>query len=510
MWRLADCDVLVLGAGGAGVTAAIAAAEAGMSVIILEKNSFTGGATNTIAVVRVVRDDPRYVDKAFQVHMEMTHWQGNPDLVRTWLEHDSRLADWMRERGVKFKVDYVNTLETMGQISDPLGGYPKGHLIAERAFLWATGNTHGGVWMMHTLLNHFEALGGKLYKSTPAIRLLMEDGKVMGAVARTKEGEEVEITAKAIVMATAGFNENAEMVKEYSGFDYTLDPTGTCTQGDFFFIWPVTKLMGDGLKMAWAIGAAKGPVGVAPFAHMPGPGIISRIPWNSESQLRIVQEQPYLWVNQKGMRFMDESIITDHFTSGRVVAQQPGKCAYMIFDEATKEHMEQVGLDYTYFIFAADRLTDLDGDIARVQAKGNKHVFVAENLDDLCRQTGINAQGLRETVERYNAYCAEGRDAQFAKEPRFLRPVLTGKIYCLRVYTTAYQTVGGLAVDGKTRVLNEAGDPIFGLYAAGDIIAASIFGEPPICGIGNAGIAMSTGMAAGENAADYVKKERTQ
>lgn len=500
-------DVVVVGTGAAGTAAAVTALEAGKRVIVCEKNSAPGGATNTVIVVRVIRDDPAFVEKAFLIHMEMTNWLGNAPLVRNWIEQDAKLAQWMEERGIDFKINYVTTLDSLGRQDDPLGGFPKGHLIAERAFLRGEGNGHGGALLVRKLLERIAELGGEVRRSTPVVRLIREGDRVVGVVVRRKDGEEYIIRANAVILATAGFNDDADMVRQYSGFDYTLDRTGTCTEGDFFFIWPCTKLDGSGIRMAWEIGAKKGAMGIAPFAHMPGPGIIGKVPWNTESQLRIVQEQPYLWVNQNGLRFMNEGIITDHFTSGRVIANQKGKCAYLILDEATKEHMEQEGLDYTYFIFPADHLTDFDGDLARVRAKGNRHIFIEDSLEALCEQTGIPLDNLRETIETYNGYCDRGRDDQFGKQKKFLRPVREGKYYCFRVYTTAYQTIGGLKVDGNTRVLDEEERPIDGLYAAGDLIAAELFGDPPICGIGNAGIALCTGIIAGRDAVSRMEKE---
>lgn len=505
--RIEEMDVIVVGSGAAGTAAAITALEHGKRVLLCEKNSAVGGATNTIAVVRVIRDDPAFVEKAFRVHMEMTNWMGNAALVRNWIEVDSKMAQWMENQGVKFKINYVTTLETLGQQDDPLGGYPRGHLICERAFIPGEGNGHGGAVLIRRLLERIHELGGEVRRKTKVVRLLREGDRVVGVVARETGGEEYIIRSKVVVLATAGFNDDAEMIRKYSGFDYTLDPTGTCTEGDFFFIWTCPKLDGSGIRMAWDIGAKKGAMGIAPFAHIPGPGIIGKIPWNSESQLRIVQEQPYLWVNQNGYRFMDEGLITDHFTSGRIIANQKGKCAYLIIDEATKEHMEKVGLDYTYFIFDAPNLTNLDDDIARVIAKGNRHVFVEDNLEALCEKTGIPLKNLRATIDTYNQYCDTGRDELFGKKERFLRPVRTGRYYCFRAYTTAYQTIGGLKVDGNTRVLDEEEQPIRGLYAAGDLIAAELFGDPPICGIGNAGIALSTGIIAGRDAARYMEEE---
>lgn len=505
--RTEHTDVVVVGTGAAGTAAAVTALESGKRVIVCEKNSAPGGATNTVIVVRVIRDDPEFVEKAFLIHMEMTRWLGNAPLVRNWIEQDAKLEQWMREHGIEFQINYVTTLDNLGKQDDPLGGFPKGHLIAERAFLRGEGNGHGGVQLVRTLLKRIEALGGQVRRNSPVTSLIREDGRVTGVVVHPKRGEAYVIRAKAVILATAGFNDDAQMLRAYSGFDYTLDRTGTCTQGDFFFLWPCTKLDGSGIRMAWEAGAKKGAMGVAPFAHIPEPGIIGKVPWNTESQLRIVQEQPYLWVNQNGERFMNEGIITDHFTSGRVIASQKGKCAYLIFDEATKLHMEQKGLDYTYFIFPADHLTDFDGDLERVKAKGNRHIFVEDSLEALCEKTGIPLDNLKETLERYNAYCDQGRDGQFGKPARFLRPVREGRYYCFRIYTTAYQTIGGVKVDGNTRVLDGEERPIDGLYAAGDLIAAELYGEPPVCGIGNAGIALCTGIIAGRDAVRRMEGE---
>ena len=145
----------------------------------------------------------------------------------------------------------------------------------------------------------------------------------------------------------------------------------------------------------------------------------------------------------------------------------------------------------------------------RVRAEGNQHIFVEDSLEALCEKTGIPLENLRDTITTYNGWCDQGRDGQFGKMPKFLRPVREGKYYCFRVYTTAYQTIGGLKVDGNARVLDEEEKPIGGLYAAGDIIAAELFGDPPICGIGNAGIALCTGIIAGRDAVARMEEEES-
>jgi len=164
-----------------------------------------------------------------------------------------------------------------------------------------------------------------------------------------------------------------------------------------------------------------------------------------------------------------------------------------------------VGLDKEYFIFKAKTLTDVEGDFRKLMSLGNKHVFIADSIEELAKQAGICPEGLVQTVAAYNAYCDMGRDEQFGKEPKWLYPVRKGKFYAVRMLTTAYQTVGGIKVNGRTEAMTPELRVIPGLYAAGDIIAAELFGDPPTLGIGTMSVALGTGLVAAESALDYIQ-----
>ena len=258
--------------------------------------------------------------------------------------------------------------------------------------------------------------------------------------------------------------------------------------------------------MAWEIGAAKGRIGIPIWPHVPGPGVIGNMPWLMLSQVRIIQEQPYLWVNQDGQRFMNEEVIPGRLTAGNLIARQPGKCAILIFDDDTRRHLEEENIDKIYFIFPAKTLTDIEGDMRRLISLGNKHVFIADTLDELARQAGINPTSLQQTITEYNRYCEKGYDDQYAKDPQYLRPVKKPKFYGLRVFNTAYGTSGGLNVNGKTEVLNSEGEIIPGLYAAGDIILGEYSGDMVNQGIQSFGFALTTGRMAGKSALEYLRK----
>ena len=497
-------DIVVLGAGGAGMAAAITAAEGGAKVVVLEKRPFPGGTSNTPAVLGVVRSDQAYRDKAFKVHMEMTNWTGNADLVQAWINKSGGLVDWLKEMGVNFADGVMLPLEDMGTHGQYTAGWPKGYAIVDVYLMIPRGRGHGGAQMILKMVARAKELGVEILLATPAKKILKTGERISGVVAEDKAGNQVQVDAKAVIVATAGFNDDAEMIKKYSGFEFTLDPKGTCEEGDFNFTVPGLRLTGDGIKMAWEVGADKGAMGIGPASFVPNPGITGKVPWMQKSQLVNVAIQPYLWVNQKGERFMDEGLKNQGLVPGGVVARQTGKCAYMIFDEDTRRYLEEVGPDYQYFVFMNKNLTDLEGDIRNVMAQGNKHVFIADSLEDMAGQMGIDPKALKNTVDEYNNYCEKGHDDQFAKDPRFLRPVKKGKFYGMRAYNIAHQTIGGIKVNRRTEALTKDLDVIPGLYAAGDIIVAELFGDPPIIGAGSIGFALASGCISGESALEYI------
>jgi len=230
------------------------------------------------------------------------------------------------------------------------------------------------------------------------------------------------------------------------------------------------------------------------------------MPWITLSQLVIVSEQPYLWVNQDGKRFMDESLKTDHITTANILARQKGKCALLIFDEDTRKQMERT-LDFIYFIFPAEKLDDVEGDMRKAIDLGNKHVFIADTLEDLANQADIDSDELHRTVDAYNSCCEKGQDDLFSKDPKYLRPVKKGKFYALRTYCASYGTTGGIKVNGRTEALTKTLDVIPGLYAAGDIVVAEIFGDPPILGQTTLDFALSSGRIAGRSVIEYLGRK---
>lgn len=496
-------DVVVLGTGGAGMAAVITAAEGGARVVVLEKRPFPGGASNTPVGFGYVKKDRVSQDKAFNVHMDGTLWTANADLVRALVDTSGEIPEWLERMGVL----YVSSERPVLMTGEPALGSGRFRAASDAqgyCSLKPIGKGHGGARLIKAMVAWAKELGVDVRFSTPGRKILMANNRINGVYAEDKAGNIVHVDARAVIVATAGFNEDPEMIKKYSGYDFTLDRYGNCEEGDYFNLCPNLRLTGDGIKMAWEAGADKGRIGIPIWPHVPGPGVIGNMPWLMLSQVRIIQEQPYLWVNQDGKRFMNEEVIPGRVPAGNLIARQNGKCAILIFDDDSKRHMEEEGVDRIYFIFPAKTLTDIEGDIRRLIEQGNKHVFITESIEELARQAGIDPATLKKTVDEYNGYCDKGYDAQYNKNPKYLRPVKKPKFYGIRVFNTAYGTSGGIKVNGKTEALTKEGKTIPGLYAAGDIILGEYSGDMVNQGLQSFGFALTTGRIAGKSALEYL------
>jgi len=501
-------ELVVMGSGLAGLSAAVTAAEKGIKVAVFEKRPFQGGGvSNTPMMTMAVKNLPEYQDKAFNVHMDYTNWNADPSVVRAWTHNSYRIPTYLEKLGIEYNMVVETPLDKIGEDRGYCGGFPNGYNLGDYYFFKARGKGHGAAIICLNAARKLRELGGEIYFNT-AIKEFIKDGdRIIGAIAQEKNGERIKITCDALIVASGGFSDNPEMIKEYTGHNYT---NNNCDgDGDVLFnTHPNAQLIGEGQQAVWKIGGAKGSMGINGHNLVPGPGIIGYNPWIVYNQFRTIQEQPFLWVNQHGERFINESMSNDHMAMGTAISNQPTKRGYLIFDEATKRHMEDVGLEYIYHIFPADKLVDVDTQFEEmINEKGNKHVFMTDTIEELCELTGINLDNLSDTLKNYNHFCDQGHDDQFGKNPKFLRPVNEGKFYALRVFKGGYQALGGIKINGKCEVLDSHAHTIKALYSAGDCAVGEIWGNPPVGGIGISTISFTQGFVAADNACDYIKNK---
>ena len=502
-------DAAVMGSGFAGLSAAVTLARRGYKVAVFEKRPFQGGSvSNTPIGTKAVPADPAFRAAAFKSVFSYGNFSGDPGVIRAWVNGTAAIPEFFDYIGAGLKLMGRIKLENVGTENQNSVGFPAGfNNIGDKYMLIGRGRGHGGAIVCLNATRKLRELGGQVYLDSPAVGLLQEGGAVTGLVARNNQtGAEYKVHAKAVLLASGGFPEDREMVKRYTGHTFT---DVNCSDGGnvLFNYFPGSRLTGDGHKLAWAAGGAKGAMGINGHNLVPGPGIIGNTPWITFNETRTIQEQPYLWVNQNGERFIDEGQSGNHMAMGTSIARQPGKCGYIIFDEDTRLHMENEGVEFLYFIFPVQKLTDIPGQFEKlIHEKHNEHAFMADTIEELCAQAGIDEAGLKAQLERYNASCEAGEDDEFSKDPAYLRPVRRGRFYALRVFNGGYSTVGGIKINGRCQVVGEDGKAIPGLYAAGDCAAGEIFGDPPTGGIGDCSMALGLGFASADHMQDYMER----
>jgi fumarate reductase flavoprotein subunit len=465
--------VIVVGAGGAGLAAALEASRAGASVTVLEAGEKAGGATARAGGVIYAADTA--VQKAAGIedsvaelinyYMTVSHHRLEPRMLRTSAEGTRGLIDWLGQLGITWDPGrlYVAGLEFR----------PRGHLPTGDRMGFGPA---GGAMIIAALWTAVQAAGVPVRTGVRVASLeTATDGAVTGVV--TEAGER--LAADSVVLATGGFGAGAEMLAE-------LWPEAT-EQGDWhWYLGPDTNI-GDGIAMAREVGGV---------VVNPGAGTLLETP--NFGRLNDAFTPPWLiYVNRDGQRFIDE---TDTYcVMGHVIGKQPdGKC-WAVFDEASlvsmadDDHADPYGL-------GIELESNWAVSMLRRQIEAGK-VRSGRSLAELAAAVGISAEGLQATAAFYNADVAVGRDTVFEKKSEHLRPVATAPFYAVELRPAIIgMTFTGLRVDHHTRVLDRAGRPIGRLYAAGEVTGG--LDQDVYAGGGTSiGNALVFGRIAGANAA---------
>ena len=497
MAKQLEADVVVVAAGLSGLAAAISAAENGASVIALEKASNTGGAANMgmgpcaagspVQKASMIEVTP---GELFRRHMFYTHYQVDPRLVRAYYFKSGDTIQWLMDMGVKF-----NSVRPAFRARERTRAYADGE------YTWHVVQPEDGsepgpraaTTMTKRMTERAQALGVEFMFETPGKELITNDeGAVVGVKAVDKDGEEVEISSKAVIVATGGFGANAKMIKDLIGFDW----------GKNLYSFAVPGMDGDGFNMCHKVGAGHTPVTMEMMYQLPD----NMNHFYVEGGFR----QPCYWCDRNGERFMPEDDIFNTTFVGNAINHLPGKVAFSIFDSKMLKHWKKDGPDIVSHVhpkdlyqgfeeqFDRDEDTYLDGD-------GNHVIAKADTLEELAEKIGIDPEGLVKNVEEYNAMCAEGWDSLFEKEREFMMPLEEGPFYVCRQYVGAYGTLGGVLINHNMEVMTDDYEVIDGLYCVGTD-ACTIYGDSYNYSIpGNTmGFCLNSGRIAGENAAERV------
>lgn len=467
-------DVVVVGAGGAGLSAAVAAAKRGLNVIVVEKAHFAGGNTSVSGgcfnaadpegqkPIKMTEGQKLSIDKLLEEKIQnplqkklvtqvKQQWEAykksgsdslfdSPELhaLQSWKAGDYKANLALVYKLTKEAPTIQKTLSEMGlawqkQPTQFVGAlWPRSH---------RAGNYKSGVGYIDTYLDLIKAhkLPVSFMMSTPAGSLIEKDGKVIGIKAKGPDGKDYSIYAsKGVILTTGGFGANVKMRNEYDEiWDKKLDAKVKTTN--------MPAITGDGINMALKAGAAVRDMGYIQLLPTTDPA-------TGSTNHKIV-ESTNIYVNKLGNRFVNEQGRRD--VLAKAALAQPDHVFYVIGTEQTLlKDKEGRG---PYGIMIADLLKQ-------------KKAFKADTLEGLAKELGMNPENLKRTVEKWNEFCKTQKGDEFGRmscEEGNKLP--KGPYYASVMTPSVHHTMGGLVIDEDTRVLNKAGKPIPGLYAAGEI-----------------------------------------
>ncbi len=453
-----DYDVIVIGSGVAGLAAAVAAADAGASVLICEGDTQVGGSsrlsgghfyaagTSTQAEAGIKGDN---ADAMFEHYMTLNQWLVDPAVVRRYCDLSAPTFEWLKQLGVKFAKEGVYP---SGVGSTPRGHQPEG----------------AGEEVVNVLDGHRSHRGVDIVMNSRVSDLITDvDGRVTGV----RIGED-EATCGAVILATGGFGANPEMIKKYY-------PEAAAT-GDWRWYIGSEGAQGDGITLGEKVG------GVVDGHNR---GLLLVTPGFSRD-LEVLLPPWLILVNQLGRRFTNES--APYTVLGGLINKEGG-AAYGVFDETARAAAKPGPMSQAYWV----------GDILEQKANEGR-IHRADTLAELAVSMGVDATGLTGTIERYNADVETGQDSAFFKQGQ-LTTITQPPFYGVEVRPAIVCWTGtGLRINPDTAVLNGAERSIPGLFAAGETIG-NLHGDRYIGGGGSFGPCIVFGKVAGENAARYAR-----
>ena len=484
-------DVVVVGGGNAGFSAAHAAKEAGATVLIIEKGSESeagGNSFYTAGAFRVAHDGldalAPYLDAPTRARLHdsvvepyrvedfegdmhrVTEGRTDPRMAHLLCTESADIVPWLASKGIRWRLMY----ERQSYLSDGKSVFFGG---------LALGIVDGGKGLIRQHTASAKASGIDIHYGTELIDIHLEDGAVTGIEVRDLAGTTADIQANAVVLAAGGFEADADRREQYLGKGWGMA-----------FVRGTPLNTGDALQLALGIGAA--PHGDWSSCHsvawdVGGP------PGGGDRELtnqRTRQSYPIgIVVNVEGKRFLDEGGDFRNYTYakyGAVILQQPEGRAFQVFDAKTRPLLRTEEYD--------------SSDVTEAQA---------DSIEQLGVLMGVDVGQFVATVSEFNTSIVprpfdpavkDGRAALVTPpKSNWAIAIDTPPFYAFAVTCGITFTFGGLRVDDSARVLSESGEPIPGLYAAGEIVGGLFSGNYP----GGSGLTAGTvyGRIAGFQAA---------
>jgi fumarate reductase flavoprotein subunit len=501
--NIKSCDLVVLGAGGGGLLAAVKAKDMGVkNVIVLEKAKKPGGCTwFSGACPGPFRSTPEQLDARFRSVMKALWWSVNPKLMRNNLEAASQCFDWFSK--IVDVTDFYpkSVLEGSGDMMSMFRSAERRvRHINDKSRDPSIGPGSGGSWGVTKLLGACEKMGIPILTETRATEFIKDSqGNIKGVLAEANDGK-LQVNCKACVVATGGFGANPEKLKKRWPYHFNGKRIHR-------FTCPTDE--GDALDMAEKAGIYVDwdnmQIQVGGPAHHPYSYSIYRIMWQPE----------VVYVNLNGERWIDE---TETLTGGFLaLGQQPNGEVWTIVDEDLKELLGTRLAENPSKYTAAESdkwiLKDFRDDIAyeiSLDEGGapGKHTRKGDTLEELAKKIGADPKNLVETIKRYNEFCDNKRDLDFSKKPEYLIPLRKPPFYAFWGQRFAETTHGGIVINENMEVLRSKGknEVVPGLFAAGDISGGWTIDVPGMPAVSAGQWMVSSGYLAGVAAGKYLGK----
>ena len=443
-----DTEIVIIGAGGAGMAAAIMLKQAGKDFVILEKMPYVGGNT-TKATGGMNAAETHYqkeqgiedsVELFYSDTMEGGHNMNDPDLVRTLAEKSAEAIDWLDTIDAPLpKISFSGGAST-NRIHAPADGSAVGNYLVDK------------------FSAKLQEQGVSVMLNTKATELILSDGKIAGVKAEGADADYV-INAKAVILATGGFGANLDMIA-----DYRPDLKGTVTTN-------APGATGDGIVMAQAAGAA-----VVDIEQ------IQLHPTVEQTTSMLITESVRgdgaILVNQSGRRFTNELLTRDAVSAAELA--QEGCYAYIIFDQHLRDNLKAIEKYVT-----------------------NGLTVQADTIEELAEKLNIDPATLSKTLADWNECVKNQNDPEFGRTTGMNDDLSTAPYYAIQIAPGIHHTMGGVKIDTSAEVIDTNGNPIPGLFACGEV-TGGVHGGNRLGGNAVADIVIF-GRIAAESAISYVK-----
>jgi urocanate reductase len=419
-------DVVVIGAGGAGLAAAVSAHQNGAKVLVLEKMPMVGG--NTIIsgaaynAVDPKRQSAQGIEDSIEKHYTQTYEGGDklgkPELVRTLVEKAYPALEWLESMGMKFKDEIFTVLGSL---------WPRAHKPEKPL----------GTGYIDTYMNYISQHGNdiEVMLNTRATELIVENDRVVGVEAENPEGTLIAKANNGVIVATGGFGANINARNHYNNMWPDLTNLKTTNR---------PGITGDGMWMAEKIGANL--IGMEQIQLLPmGDPETGSLSGNIEQGV-----ENRIFVNKDGNRFVDEGARRDVMTEA--LFQQKDSFMWVIVDK--------------HCYPTVDTKNNFNETIGQLVEEGI--AFKADTLGDLAKKIGVDSSNLIKSIETFNMAVEKKIDDPFGRT-LFQDKIDTPPFYAGARVPTVHHTMGGIEINTRAQVLDTKGNIIPGLYAAGEV-----------------------------------------